>query len=113
MSNDIKEAMKERDKRLKRARRWNLTDDWLCHRRAKNKTTNLVKKAKSNFFSQSIDENKENPEGIWRLLKQLDGTSKPLPKISNLIYNGCSVSEPEMIAESLNSFFVESIASRV
>ena len=32
-------------------------------------------------------------------------------RISNLMYNGCSVSEPEMIAESLNSFFVESIAS--
>ena len=66
MNNDIKEAMKERDKRLKRARRWNLTDDWLCYRRAKNKTTNLIKKAKRNFFSQSIDEHKGNPKGIWR-----------------------------------------------
>ena len=43
MSNDIK-AMKERDKRLKTASRWNLTDDWLCYRHAKNKTTNLIYK---------------------------------------------------------------------
>ena len=70
-----------------------------------------MKKARRNFFSQSIDENKGNPKGIWRLLKQLGGTSKPLPKISNLNYNGSSVAEPEMIAESLNNFFVESIAS--
>ena len=34
MSNDIKESMKERDKHQKRARRWNLTEDWLCYRRA-------------------------------------------------------------------------------
>ena len=103
MSNDIKEAMEETDKHLTRARRWNLTEDWLCYRRAKNNTTNLMKKA--------IDENKGNPKWIWRLLKQLGETGKPLPKITNLNYNGRSVSEPEMIAESLNNFFVESIAS--
>lgn len=88
MSNDIKEAMKERDKHLKRACRWkcrNVSDDWLSYRCENNKITNLIKKAKQNFFfCQSINENKGNPKGIWHLLKQLDGTSKPQPEISNL-----------------------------
>lgn len=54
MSNDIKEAMKEREKHLKRARRWNLTDDWLCYRCAKNKTTNFIKKAKHNKKDKKV-----------------------------------------------------------
>ena len=72
----------------------NLSDDWLSYRRAKNKTTNLIKKAKRYYFRQSIDENKGNLKRIWSLLKQLGGTSKSLPKITNLNYNhGSSVSE--------------------
>ena len=54
MSNDIKEAIKERDKHLKRARWWNFWDDWRSYRRSKNTTSsrelNLIF-----FANKSID----------------------------------------------------------
>lgn len=59
------------------------------------------------FYSESKLDRQAGGRNSWGD----KGDSKPLPKISNLNYNGGSVSEPEMIAESSNSFFVESIAS--
>ena len=87
MSNDIEEGIEERDKHLKRARWWNFWDDWRSYRRAKNSTSS--RELSLIFFANKS--NKGNPKGILRLLKQLGGTSKPLPKISNLNYNGSSV----------------------
>lgn len=75
MSNDIKEAMKERDKHLKRACRWkcrNVSDDWPSYRCENNKITNLIKKAKQNFFlaNQSM-KIKETPRGFGIYLNSL------------------------------------------
>ena len=71
INKQISTAIKERDKLLKTARKSDFQVDWNQFKRAKCKTSNLIKKAKRNYFQESIEKNKGNPKGIWKALKTL------------------------------------------
>ena len=69
-------------------------EDWAQYTRAKGQTTNLIKKKKKrSFFREKIDENKENPKGIWKALKSLSGTSKPRLRINEIVTENGIVSD--------------------
>ena len=51
------------------------------------------KKTKRSFFREKIDENKENPKGIWKALKSLSGTSKPRLRINEIVTENGIVSD--------------------
>ena len=61
----IKTASKTRDMHHN-ARNWNQYKYW------QNKTTNLIRSAKKNFFARSIAENKDNTY-LWKHIKNLNG----------------------------------------
>lgn len=108
---EIKEMRKEREKQFTRARSSSLPEDWYRYKHANCKTANLIKKAERNCFCESIDCNKGNTKGIWRSLKQLSGTDKPLPNISELKTDSGSITDADKIAESMNNFFLCFVSS--
>ena len=64
-------AIKTRDKELKKARKSNDPAVWAKYRRAECFVTNLIRKSKRIYFQECIEKSKGNPKGIWNALKSL------------------------------------------
>lgn len=97
-SPEIGEARKARDnfKRLKQ---------WSNYKTYRNKTRNLIKKAKRGHFTNAI-ENSKDTRLIWQHLRELNNgqsSSSNLP--DELVINEEHISEPESIAMKLNEYF--------
>ena len=93
----IKTASKTRDMHHK-ARNWNQYKYW------RNKTTDLIRPAKKNFFARSIAENKDNTY-LWKHIKNLNGhlNEKDIP--DEMILDGQPTTDTLSILEKLNQFF--------
>ena len=65
---DILEAIKTRDK-LK-------GENTEQYRHWRNKVKTLIQKAKTDFYSDTINNNQENPRQLWKNLHDLSGKSK-------------------------------------
>jgi len=81
-------------------------EDWAQFKKMKNRVTTLVRKAKTEFYTNGIKENHGNARGMWRLLKGL------LPKcsqnsITSLYINDTLVSNFQQIADCFNDYFIE------
>ena len=99
-------AIKTRDKELKKARKSNDPDDWTKYRRSKCFVTNLIRKFKRLYFQQSIDNNKGNPKGIWKALKSLTKSNKQ-SRITELRRDDSTTETDTLaMANMLNEFFV-------
>ena len=100
-------AIKKRDRELKIGRKTNCLNDWPKYKRTKCYLTNLVRKSKRMyFFQQSIDDNKGNPKGIWKVLKSLTKSQKST-KISELRReDGTLETDTSAMANMLNEYFV-------
>ena len=108
----ISEAIKERDSLLRNARITNSADDWQKYKRAKCKVINFIRKAKRLYFNESIDQNRGNPKGVWRSLRNLCGKSNQSTSIKQLKTTTGTIENPKMIAECLNNHFVN-ISSQI
>ena len=105
MTKELLTLIRTRDQLLLKARKSNQPEHWAHYTCAKCKTTNAIKKAKRDYFRTKIDENKENPKGIWSALKALSGTSKLRTKIKELELEYGTICDERSIANELNSYF--------
>ena len=71
LNNDIKSEMNTRDQMLRKARKYNKEDDWVAYKRLRNRCTNMLKQAKSNYHKNLINENSFNPKGFWNAVKNI------------------------------------------
>ena len=79
--------------------------NWKQYKIWQNKTNSLVCSTKTDFFSKSIAENKDNSY-LWQHIKDLSGKASA-PKIpEELITNEGTSNNPYTIAKKLNCFFV-------
>ena len=107
ITNEIIEAINQRDSLLKKARKSESCIDWDMYKHKKRIVTNSIKKSKQRYFQNSIEENKGDPKGIWKALKQLAKTQKPSIKIAELTDDhGNKYTEPQEISEIMNNFFI-------
>ena len=70
---DIRTLMRKRNFHHKRAQKTKSTDDWDKYRelRLRNKTTRLIRDAKRDFYSNTINENKSDSAKLWKTLKSV------------------------------------------
>lgn len=98
-SPEIGEARKARDnfKRLKQ---------WQSYKKFRNKTRNLIRKAKRHHFTDAIDNSKDT-RLIWQHLREINNgqasSTNNLP--DELVINDEPISEPHSIATKLNEYF--------
>ena len=88
--------LRDKSKRLKQ---------WESYRKYRNKTKQLIKQSKSNFFTNCID-NSRDTKSIWQHLRNVNGgtsTSKKLPE--ELVINNERINDANDIANKLNSYF--------
>ena len=66
----------------------------------KNKVTNLIKRAKQNYYKKSIKESKENSKKLWSYIKGI----QEYPKMLNI--DGISVTNPKRLSNKLTNILL-------
>ena len=94
---DILEAIKTRDK-LK-------GENTEQYRHWRNKVKTLIQKAKTDFYSDTINNNQENPKQLWKNLHDLSGKSKNHQTSFINDESGNPIVDPEIAANTFNTFF--------
>lgn len=108
------ECLKLRDQLLKKSIKSKLNIDRLNFTRARNKVASELRKAKANFFIQVIDSARGNGKKIWQHINKLTGKyHKQDIKGMELTIGNKLVSDPKVLCQELNSFFIASIENLV
>ena len=106
MTNDILEMLKERDRALYTFRKSGLTEDYKKFCSLRNKLQREIKVAKSNYFSDMIEQDKDNPKKLWQHLKDigLKNKGKDSDNIC-LCIDGEICHDSKSVANHFNDFF--------
>ena len=79
----------------------------------RNKVQREIRKAKTNYFKDKIEENKGNPKNLWKQLKSIGYSSKPMGNSKIVLdINNESCYEPKNISDHINGYFLN-IASNL
>ena len=105
MSTEILNLIKERDELLLKYRKSNNSEDHKKFCMIRNKVQREVKSARSNYFSDKIEENKNDPTRLWKQLKDLGYKSKTEEAIIVLNINNELCHDSKTIADFFNNFF--------
>ena len=107
MTNDILSQIKHRDNLLLKFK----TDRTQKHLyseycKVRNKIQRDIRHAKSNYFTNCIDENKNNSKKLWQTLKEL-GYSSKVKGAANIVLNikGNLCHDTAQIAQAFNEYF--------
>ena len=78
----------------------------------RNKVNVKLSELRKNYYSQKLEENKENLKGTWKVLKQAMGQGTKSLNIDKVIYEGTEYTDDKEIADICNKHFV-SIGKRL
>ena len=101
----IKMLITERDKLKRKAIITKQESDWLIYKKARNQTNTELRKAKTDYYSKKIANQRCNPKQAWKTINSLIGKGKKPTIINELIINESKLTNPTEIAEGLNEFF--------
>lgn len=109
ITEDILQAIKERDNRYEAARITNSEEDWNIYREKRNKVTSTIRQQKQNYYEQKIDECKNSPKTMWKTLKQIC-KGKRQNTAQHIKFNDEDIYNELEIAEKFNAYFIDSIS---
>ena len=69
ITQELIELIKDKDILLKRAKRSNLPEDWVNARRHRNDCLSKIRRAKSEFITSELDNNKSDSKKFWNNIK--------------------------------------------
>ena len=95
----------KRDFLKKKAASTNDPSLWKQFKDARNKASNLVKKAKHKYFSENLDGNKSDPRKTWRLINELQSRQSKLTKVFEVKTGNQVFTSPGDISEAFNNHF--------
>ncbi len=104
LTDELREAMYKRDHLRRLASRAKTADAYSQFRNQRNKTRDMLRTAKREYYETVINDSVKKPKTLWANLKTL------LPKSSNsgtqsLLTGGKEVSDPQSMADAFNEFF--------
>lgn len=109
ITEEIIQAMKERDNKYAAARITCSDEDWNTFKEKRNKVTSMIRKQKQNYYERKIDSCKSDAKLMWKTLKQINETRTS--NISKFIkFDADEIYDELEIAEKFNHYFIESIS---
>ena len=106
MNIDILEKIRERDCAKHRAHRSKTIEDWNSYKQKRNIVTDMIRKAKRSYVSESISCNNGNSSAMWKSLRRIMPRKQNETSIQKLTLDGKEVLGSKQIASSLNDHFV-------
>ena len=67
----------------------------------------MIKSTKDKYYNEALNQCRKDPKTMWKTINQLTNTKSKTTSINELIINQEIVTEPEKIADSLNTYFNE------
>lgn len=105
---EVAELKKVRDISYKKAQQTGDINDWNLYKFNRNKYVDKLRSKEVKYYHELIEESEGDNKKMWRALKEVMGkTSKS--DINTIKFHDNIISDPKLIANNLNSFFVESI----
>ena len=71
LNEDVKQKINRRDILLRRARRLKDDQSWRAYKNQRNLCNNAVRKAKSTYHRNMLEENKLSPKKFWNVIKSI------------------------------------------
>ena len=109
LTEEIKKQMNDRDGLLRKARRSNNHNDWIRYKTFKNRVNNVIKRAKSKYHKNLLDENISKPEVSWKHVKTSFPTKMKQTCRKSFIKNDIAVTNDREISNGFCSFFHNTI----
>ncbi len=108
MTNEVMKLIKIRDRLFERKKREpdnsTVTD---AYKRVRNKVSREIKKSKNDHYKKYFESHSNNIKKTWEGIRKIINPGKPIGYgISQLNFKGKIIDDPNDIANSLNSFFV-------
>ena len=97
-TDEIHDAIRERDKHAKHKN----YENWRFWR---NKVTNLIKKAKCDYYQSFIEANMSDSKKLWEILREISPNDKSAGPVTISEPDGELLTEPKDIADSFNDYF--------
>jgi len=77
------------------------------YKKYRNLFNTLLRASKKLYFSSNLTRNKKNPKRTWDLLKEAASLGKSNDNVEKLISDNVTISDPKLIADHFNDFFVK------
>lgn len=104
------ELMKKRDVALKKSLKSGLETDRLIYKSLRNKVTVQLRKARANYFLDTIRQAKGNSQKLWKTIDKLIGKDHSKNYNTELMINGTLQQDSLAVANHFNTFFIESVS---
>ena len=103
---EVKKLMNERDKALRKSRRTKNDADISQFKLKRNAVNSAVRKAKSTYSKNLLNESSENPNKFWKAIKQIYPTkSRKGAPLQSFEIHGEKSTDPCEVADAFCSFF--------
>lgn len=106
---EIGEQMNIRDQLYRKAIITQQIEDWDTYKRYRNMVVSLIRREKRKYYEERIDESKSNSTEMWKTIKQLVNKNRIYNRKEGIIFNDIMIKNEKNIAESFNTYFLESI----
>ena len=100
----VKQLMRERDRFKGPAGRDHTM--WPECKRLRNKVTSELRKSVEAYFSDKVDENCNDPKGMWKVVNKVSNKDHESPSPLSVTYEGQSIDKSSEISEAFNNHFV-------
>ena len=104
MTSEILNLIKERDNLFIQYKQFSRSEDYKHFCLKRNKVQREVKKARSQYFSDKIEENKDDPKKLWKQLKDLGYKGKTQESSTVLKIENEICHDSKTIANYINKF---------
>ena len=105
LNGEVLRLMRARDQVHKKAVKSGLTCDWKEYKHLRNRVTSANRKARRNYFSNKLNENRSNPRAFWNILCSVLPSKSNRSVINKLVVNDKELTNKKDIANSLNEYF--------
>lgn len=105
---NVMQAIKERDKGFKKYRLTMEEADWQEYKRLRNQTVNIIKRTKTEYYTNHINDCMYDAKKMWKTIKRLMKNEQK-EDIMEIVFKGETVKGEWNIAEEFNNYFIDSI----
>lgn len=113
-SDEIREAATSRDKAFKRAITEKTECSWVQYKTERNAVVKLIREKKKEYYETMIDNNRDDPTNMWKVLKELvKGEPTGAKEINNIDFEILDKTIECSLADKFNIYYIQSIQNIV
>lgn len=110
ISSKIKQAIRQRDFYLRKARKANRVEEWMSYRAARNRVSKAVKKAKQTYNKKLVENHRGDEKAFWKTMKKILPGKRKSVKTATITVEGTACKDNKKIANGFNSFFATAVS---